>query len=387
MLSKKSKVAIVTANFNVKQLIIECLSTFGFTDVQSFETTHEAYEVCSRAQYDLFIVEMDMPDNPGVTLMQRLRSTGNYGFEPMLFLGSRMNESTLNLFLEFDVDYVLMGALDKERCEAKLKYLIKTENHLPEPVQKYRDAKSAYWNGIYEMSRDLVDDLIKMGVSNERVMVLKGDILAQEQNNSEAASYYQQVLTKNPSSLCARNKLAKLKMAEGKYTEAKLMLDEMVELNPHHLKALENAGFTNFELGYDDLAKQQMAQLEKMDSDNDTANTVLTKVAIREGDYETASKRMEGQDNSQEIAEELNKAGVKLVKDEDFEGAIKVYLDCLRLIEDEEMTAKICYNLAFAYAKLKNMTKAREFCERALMADSGLEPAQKMMAQLNKQTA
>ena len=384
MLSKDSKIAVVIADHNLKQLVHNCLSIQGYREFEFFESTTDAYERASRFQFDLIIISMEMPDKPGVTLMQRLKHVGNYGPEPMFFLGKTMDEPTISLFLEYDVDYVLTGVMDQSRITQKLKYLAKCENSFSETELSYKSAKSAYIGGHLELSRNMVNDLIEQGVTNEKAHLLLGDISYREDRLDEASEIYQNVLNHNPRSFAARSKLARVHMARSQFTSAKNILDELVELNPLHLKFLENAGLSNYELGFDELAKKQMEQLEDLDETNKIANKVLTQVAIHEGDYSGAAKRLSRTHTEKEMVDELNRAGVKLSKENDFEGAIQVYEDCLAVVQDDEYIAKICYNLAYAHVKLKNFAKATDYCERSLLAEPDLAPSLKLLGQLKK---
>ena len=384
MLAKDSKLAVVVADYNLRELVRECLSSEKYKNIEYFVSFHDAYERCSRIQFSFLIIDMKLPDSPGVVLMQRLKSTGNYGTEPMFFIGKSVDEATFNMFLEYDVDYVLTGVPDRKRLIQKLQFIFKHENHLRPSVETYRLAKSALLGNKLGYAKDLAKQLVENKQDNERVHILLGDIALKEGNIDETQDSLEDALKLNPKSIGARLRIAKIKMTQGNLSEAKTILDELVSLNPHYLNGLENAGLNNFELGFNDLAREQMESLEKLDETNKNANQVLGEIALQDGDFAAGIKRLQKFRSEAELVKELNKAGVQLTKDDDFEDAIKLYQECLKVVNNDKYRSKISYNLAFAYYKLKDYNLSIKFCDQALKADPELNHAKKLLAQLEK---
>ena len=59
--------------------------------IVQFKEVEEAHSIATRQLFDLFVVGIEMPDNPGIILMQRIRECGNYGCEPFLFVGDKID--------------------------------------------------------------------------------------------------------------------------------------------------------------------------------------------------------------------------------------------------------------------------------------------------------
>ena len=83
----------------------------------------------------------------------------------------------------------------------------------------------------------------------------------------------------------------------------------------------------------------------------------------------------------QELVRLLNTAGVKLSKENKVEEAIKIYLDCLEVIENKEFAGKVHYNIALAYQKLGDKPNTIKHLESSV---SNLPTMDKAKAMLNK---
>ena len=172
-MDKNAKVALALPDQQLMDTLQAVLvGEHKLNKIVRFNNVDEAYEVLSRQQLDFIIVGIDMPDNPGVTLMQRLREVGNYGMEPFFFLGNAVDGPTRQIFLEYDVEYVLTAPLDKNRVKNAVAQIFQRENHLPPEMQKYRDAKSAFISGVPDMARDFAEQLLQENKLTEKASIL-----------------------------------------------------------------------------------------------------------------------------------------------------------------------------------------------------------------------
>ena len=330
---------------------------------------------------------MLLPDQPGVTLMQRLKEVGNYGFEPFFFIGKAVDSASLKILLEYEVDYILTPPVDKKRLHEKLAYIIKRENNIPKDLQLYRDARLALTGGILEMAKELANQLPCKEILGEKPYLLLGDIAMAEKDFDGAEAQYKMALTKNKESLTAFHKLADVHRSRGDLESAKNILDSLVEKNPLHLNVLKNAGLTNFDLGHLELAEKQMANLKKMDKTNKTAGSVLTGVAIKQGRFDGAAQNLLASHSEKEIVSTLNNAGILMSKEKNYQGAIAIYQDCLSVVKKKEFKGKIHYNIAIAHKRLEDPSKALFHAKQAVKYLSDFEKAHALIKELSNKTA
>jgi tetratricopeptide (TPR) repeat protein len=384
---KNIKICVTLPSDADNQLFRSILDQNGIKNFKTFGSCHMAFENATRTQYDLFITAIKLADQPGIILLQRLRNTGNYGLEPHLFVGENIDASTASLFSENDVEYVLGKPYTPERILNKLFFIFRTESHLPAPEAAYREAKSAFINKLNEMAWDMACAAEVRFGSSEKFDLLIGDILLSQGKISDARARFEKALKRNANSVAAKNKLASCFMAEKNFEAAKHLLDKLAKENPLHIKLLENAGLSNLETGNFDLAKQQMSQLQNLDSKNKTAAAVITQVKVHQGDFNGLATDLSKTHTEEEIVRMLNTAGVKLSKEDKVNEAITIYLDCLKVIKNSDFAAKVHFNLGLSYQRLQNKNNAIQHLQKAVELVPKFEKAQELLDRLTKKVA
>ncbi|MCX6129258.1 MAG: tetratricopeptide repeat protein [Proteobacteria bacterium] len=220
MLTNTMPVALLTSNQQEAQLFTSALGECGFRRFTTFTSGEEAYEVCSRQQFPLFITRMELADMSGIVFLQKLRETGNYGMEPHLFVCNKLDPKLVNILADLDLDYVLVPPLQKANIVQKFKHMIQTENNLSSVEVQYRDAKAAFSNNIFDMAESFIKAALAEKPDLEKAVILLGDIEAKRNNIALANQQYKTALSINPKSATAMHKLAQILMAQGEYGQA-----------------------------------------------------------------------------------------------------------------------------------------------------------------------
>ena len=102
------------------------------------------------------------------------------------------------------------------------------------------------------------------------------------------------------------------------------------------------------------------------------------KWAIQKGAYDGVAEGLRNSHTEKEIVSLLNTAGAKRSKEENFEGAIAIYRDCLQVVKKRDFKGKIQHNLAIAYRRLGDSKKASSHCEQAIINVPDFEKAKTM---------
>ena len=381
--NKNSKIGVTLRTDHEIDMFRGIMNQTGIKNITTWRTCHEAYEVASRKQFDFFLTAIKLEDQPGIVLLQKLRDTGNYGLEPHMFVGDRIDQASLNVFDEHDVEYVLTKPFTPERIINKLFYIFKQESSLSAQEQSYRDARTALSQGMIDMAMDTAQDALAKYGSVEKLEVLIAEILIQQGDSAKAREKLEQVIRKNPDTMHAQRQLAATYMAERDFEASKKILDKLSVENPNHIKVLENAGLSNYETGHLDLAKKQMEQVKTMDATNKSSAAVITKVKIAKGDYSNLASDLSESHTEKELVSLLNSAGIKLSKDDKIEEALAIYHDCLKVIKSEEFAGKVHYNIGLGYYRLKDKIKAAEHLAKAISFVPSLDKATKLLEKLD----
>ncbi len=381
-LTYSSPIAIVVSTLEEGQRIAGMVQSLGFTQHQIFLSALEAHEVCIRVQYPLFIIHNDLPKVTGLTLIQKLRATGNYGFEAHLLLVDTLSELLLPVLHEFNIKYVLPKPFHTDRIRQKFESLVKEENNLPPFEQEYRAALAAHCSGLTEMACDLAVKAMKAYGQSEKILILLGDIEASAQRSEEARTFYAAAMRINPMSSAAAHKIAHTYMMEKDFSRATELLNHQMRLNPLNIELLTNAGLSNFEVGNYDKAKEALGQVRALDVTNKKAGETLASVALKQGDVRGACEIFKSSHNEAELVQFLNSAGVKLSRSNDVQGAINMYLQCLEVINKSEYVPAIYYNLGVAYTRINDLRKAVIFYKKALEKRPDFQRAAEALARL-----
>ena len=383
MLDKNSKICTVLKTQAEVEFVNVALAEHGYRRITAFTSAKEAYEVAIRQQFDIFIMRMEMPDMPGVVLIQKLRDTGNYGHEVHLFVTDRVTTEIYNILYEFDISYVLTAPINKRAVIDKFTHLLKSENELSDFEKSYRQARSALFNKIVEMADDMAQKLNQERPKNEKVLLLLGDIAAAKETGAEDMfRYYSEALAANPKSAIANHKLAAAMMRLGRHREAATLLEAQAKLNPYNIKLLENAGLSNFEIKEYAKAEAFAGKVAQLDQGNKSAGELTARSKIARGDFSGLTDALRGSHDDKEIVSFLNNAGVKLAQGNDVPGALKMYQSCLAQLEGSKYLHAVYFNMGLAYRRLNEPENAIKAFERAVKLSPDFEKAKAAIADL-----
>jgi len=386
-LEKNIKVAITGRTKDEGDMLNHVARACGFEQIQIFSNPRVTFEVAKRSQFHLFITHHDFPDMTGLTMIQTLRATGNYGIEPHLFLVDSLTSDIMLVLSENNITHVLAKPYSADRTQQKLMHLWKQETHMSPAEMEFREAHAAMNSGLMEMSQELAIKNLRAHGPSEKLLLLLGDVETKLKHPVEARRYYDAAQKFNPKSSSAAQKLAQTYMLEKDFAKASELMNELTKLNPLNIELLANAGLSNFEVGNMEEAKDAMSRLHGLDKERRDATEILAKVAIQEGDYDAAMNLLQGTHDQKELVQLLNNEGVRLSHDNDTASAIAMYLKCIKIIGVHPYVYALYYNLGLAYHKQQDDTNAVIWFKKALELKPDFEKAASALSKLEPKSA
>jgi tetratricopeptide (TPR) repeat protein len=359
----------------------------GFELLQVFSSPRVTFEVAKRNQFQLFITHHDFTDMSGLTMIQSLRATGNYGIEPHLFLVDVLTPEIMLVLVENNINHVLAKPFSADRTQQKLAHLWQSELNMTPAEQEFREAHAAMSAGLMEMAQELAIKNLRTHGPMEKLLLLLGDVETKLNHPVEARRYYDAAQKFNPKSSSAAQKLAQTYMLEKDFAKAAELMNELTKLNPLNLELLANAGLSNYEVGNLDEAKDAMSRLQGLDKERKDASEVLARVAIKEGDYETAMKQLKGTHDQKELVQMLNNEGVRLSHENEIDAAIAMYLKCITIIGENPYIYALHYNLGLAYNKHHDKANAITAFKKSLELKPDFEKAASALSKLEAKSA
>lgn len=379
---RDKKIAVVAASKEEGDILYHILRSFGVEQVRVILDSREALRLDPPDPQQIFILRQETRELSGLSLIQRLRSSGNYGAENYLLLVDSVTEAMKPLFEEFDIRYVLPKPFTADRIASRLETLLRAEIDISPFELAMRSARGAFHSGLLAMARELCLSLFRTHGYQERILTLLGDISLKENKTAEARKFYTAALKVNPGFLPATHRFAVSHMYDQNYKEAAQMLDDLLPRNPLNLQLLADSGQSSFEAGNHDKARLTMLHLRQLDEKDRMASDVLAKVAMAEGRVLDACRHLRKSHSDGEMVQFLNNEGVRLSKEKDIDGAIRMYEQCLGEVHESEFAHAIYYNLGLAYAKRRETGQAAHFFNMALARKPDFTKAQQALARI-----
>lgn len=125
---KRKNILVVDDERQLLELIVSILHEDGFSSISTASTAKEALDVCRQNFPDIAVLDVNLPDGNGFSLMQNIRQTKDI---PILFLTAR--DKPEDMFMGLDAggdDYMTKPFLPKElilRLTAILRRAYKNE--------------------------------------------------------------------------------------------------------------------------------------------------------------------------------------------------------------------------------------------------------------------
>lgn len=379
---KRVRLAITARNQEEADRIRFVVHSNGFSLADTFINPRHTYHVASRSQYDIFITCQNFHDMSGLTLIQSLRGTGNYGLESHLVLVDSLDSELMVVLAECNIRYVIQKPFNSEHISQKLESLWKEECHLPPAEIAYREAHAAFHSGLSEMAMNLTAKFIKDNKPNEKCLLLLGDIFSKLEKYEEAGKVYEKAREIFPQSYVAAHKIARLLMEQKRDDEAVLLLDDLARLSPLNLEILANTGLANFEIGQYEESRAAMLKLKQLDRERKDANQILARIAIREGNYESSFRILVDSHTAIELCEVLHREAEAMRKQNSYVRVIDFYLKHIEMMNDHPFLFDLYYRLGLAYQDIFDQIQAKRCLEKALEHEPSYEPAAAALSQL-----
>jgi tetratricopeptide (TPR) repeat protein len=372
---KDVRLAITARGQEDATRIVHVAQSLKFQNVDVFLNTRDTYQAAVRRQYQMFITYQNFADMSGLTMIQSLRETGNYGLEPHMVLVDSLDRNVMVVLAEHNIKYVIPKPFDSSHILQKLQSLYQEELHLSEEEKAFREAHAALSAGLVDMALDLATNLVKTQKPLEKSLLLLGDIFLKLGRHDDARKVYQKARDLFPQSYVPTHKIAKLLMKEKRFDEAVPLLDDLARLSPLNLEILANTGLSNFELGRYEEAKAAMNKLKALDRLRKDANEVLARVAMRAGDYRGSLEALRESHGSVEVFEVLQREVEAMREQKAYVRIIDFYLNYIEMLHDHPYLYDLYYRLGMAYQDIFDEVNAKRYLKKALQIEPDYEPA------------
>ena len=366
MLSNEMQVCVVGKSSDETEMFVRLVSSLGFPKTTGFADMEEACKNALKVQYQLFVLRNENPAMTGIAFVQRLRDSMNYGNEKYLFCTERCDEAMLTFLHEFDIEYIVAPPFTGEKFSQKISFISRTEAALSPAEKAYREAKMLSQHGMLDEAREQAIQGIRTHGPNEKLLILLGEIETRRGDLENAKKILEMAQKGSPNSPHIIRKLGNVYLQEKNFFKASELFNSVAKLNPHNIELLVNAGLSNLEVGQVDAARTQLSAAYSIDQGSKKAVSGMAQMHLKDGKHEEASKLVMDKLDNKELVQFLNNAGVKLSKDNDVAGALKMYQMCIERVKDNELVYAIYYNMGLCYFKLNDKKSAIQYYQLSI---------------------
>ena len=279
---------------------------------------------------------------------------------------------SLELEIKNHVDSILSSATNNETSWRKLRTAI-------DRISSDNDSKTTK-----EIRIALDHWMQKNGSDNVRAIEAEAALALKNGKIEEATGLAMRAIDLNPNFFRAWNTLIESKRLAGQHAESYALLQKLQMRNRSSIGRLAAMGRELIELNDLEKAEQFFKSALDRDDSNGAALNGLAEIKFLQNELDTAKNLLARSRDSQELAMKLNKAGVAMVRQEQFSEALEHYTRARYILPDQSLGHQLYYNIALCYYKWGKPSMAQQFITLALIKNPDYEKARKLLELLKK---
>lgn len=240
---------------------------------------------------------------------------------------------------------------------------------------------------IVKLDKALQKVLEFIGTPNGRYLDLKGVIEYMRQNYQEAVTLWEQAIDREPNFLEPYQHLVIHHMNNGSKEQAIAITKKLLAINRKGLSSLVSLGSLHETIGEDSRAEHYYKLALSKDAHLSSAINGLASIKFRQGKLEQSRALLAKSQQSTSMASQLNRHGIALVKNGDFEQALGHYTKAQYVLPSHDKGPMLFYNMGLCCSKWGKICEAEQFLRIALIKDPDYQKARDLLAKLPKMSA
>ncbi|MEZ4741711.1 MAG: hypothetical protein R3B45_04570 [Bdellovibrionota bacterium] len=361
---------------NLRPIFRKMLKELGIEDI----TTPDTFEACilELAKNDNALFILDWTDNKEEASKLLSAAQGRFACDtrPIFLLTQDAPYELYGLAAEYNVTRVHSGDISVKTISANLSQIIADEANSSSFRKKISRIAQIQISGDWKKSEKYINELLNEHVDDP---VLLGELI----NNSiqlnhwdEAYQHSQKLNALYPVNIRGMHLLARCKMKQGLFDEAREILKNASIINPFNPQRLVDLGTAYLYTGSTEKANESFTQALELKSDLISAQKGLSKCLLLEGDINEALVLLKTFSSSLELASVFNDAAIISIHSGKYDEGLKLYKAAIKALKDKnQIIAKLLFNIGIAHFKLNDLEQAYKFFKYSMEKDSSFESA------------
>ncbi len=346
---------------SLQKSMTELLNKSGVSNVQCFSDAFAASAAINKNPPDLLITEWKLPVLTGVNLIQRIRSEGHHEI-PIVILSSLVKKSDAPILAEMSIANVIEKPFREQDVLTSLAWTLFQEKN---PTQRRN------------LERKMTQFLLKGRFSEAsqlrtRLESEKSYPAASRLYNSALFLFYSgkyanarlelsKAISAGSDPLASLNLMGKCCMKLRDFKSAIVFLERAQSASPNNITRMAELAESHAETGNIEAANHILEEAAERDHTSKIVLGTQAKVDIMDGQTKKALSILESLGTPESLIADLNNSAVAQVRVGKIKEGLKLYAQTLEAIPPHEhnIKAKVCYNLALAYARSNHLEEAR----------------------------
>jgi tetratricopeptide (TPR) repeat protein len=380
------KFMIVEDNDATMLFFTMILKDLEINNVTQARTCDEALALAKDAIPNFLVVSWELKTIPGTLLVQKLRTHIKKRHLPYILYSKRLAPEDLVLVKEMGLKNVLSLPIDKAKATEEIRTMIQAEESLtPEELILRKIEGAIQDNRPSEALKYYDNKLRKKGPHSVRANTYMGDIWMMTNQFKKAEESYKLAIAEDPAAFEALNGLANAYSRLEQHENALKILTGLSENSPKNLTTLMNLGSTYAQADRLEEAKKTLAKVSTIDPDMPGLKEEQAKIAFKEGDLSLAAKLIAETQQGDSLARHFNNLAISYSHKNQFEKAVEVYQNAIKMLVNKAKLYALKYNLGLAYMKKGDLALGFKELAESYKEEPTFEKAYMALAKCTKE--
>jgi len=349
---------------NMRRTIRNMLRQLGYVHIVECDDGDSAWNKLSIDRADVAIVDWNMPNMNGITLLKKTRQDDRLCDIPFIMVTAEVAEETIAEAAETDVDAYIIKPFIAKTLEEKIEQVLERRTN-PSPLDTHLRLASVFTHaGQYNRATSELKTAMVVQPNSPRVYTAFGDLYQQRGMLDDAEKAYKKALLIEPKFTKAYDSLVAVLVKKGDQKRVIACLKEAVAVSPKNAARQVMLGKVLLENGMAGEARKAFKYAVSAEPNNTAAQMEIGEILLaKDMDEDAAELFAKVSQTNPEDVHVYNRLGIAYRKQGKFPEAIGEYNKALRV---DPLDEHLHYNLGRVYLDAEMIADAKAQFQKAL---------------------
>jgi tetratricopeptide (TPR) repeat protein len=371
---------VVDDMIGMRQTIRNMLRQLGYENVIDADDGVNAWRKLVAERFDVAIVDWNMPNMNGITLLKKTRQEERLADIPFIMVTAEVDEATIAEAAETEVDAYIIKPFVAKVLEEKIEQVLERKKN-PSPIETHLKLAYVYTNaGQYNKATSELKTALVVQPNSPRVFTAFGDLYRQRGLLDDAEKAYKKALLIEPKFMKAHDGLAGVLMKKGDEKRLIAAMKEAVAVSPKNASRQVMLGKVLLENGMTGEAQKAFKYAATAEPHNSAAQMEIGEILLgKDMDKEAADFFAKVLKINPEDVHVYNRLGIAFRKQGKFMEAIDEYKKALLVDPQDE---NLYYNMGRAYLEAAVQEEAVVNFRKALECNPDFSEAVQILREI-----